>query len=173
MSIVRKAVALAFACLVLALADPAARAAGAADANEHVETRLVAAVTGVGERESVPLGLYFRLAPGWKIYWRSPGDAGFPPRVDWTGSKNLENVETEWPAPKRFSIFGLETLGYTDEVVLPLTATLTRPGRARSAVHRHSAAAGAGPGPGWGFRNSRSSGADSRVTHIIRVKSLR
>src|SRR3546814_10732585 len=29
-----------------------------------------------------------------------------------------------------FSIFGLETLGYTDEVVLPLTATLTRPGEA-------------------------------------------
>ena len=29
------------------------------------------------------------LAPGWKTYWRSPGDAGIPPRFDWSGSKNV------------------------------------------------------------------------------------
>jgi suppressor for copper-sensitivity B len=28
------------------------------------------------------LGLEFDLAPGWKIYWRSPGAAGYSPTID-------------------------------------------------------------------------------------------
>jgi len=60
----------------------------------------------------------------WKVYWRSPGDAGFPPSADWTGSANLAAAEISWPAPERFSVLGLETLGYKHEVVLPLQATL-------------------------------------------------
>ena len=31
------------------------------------------------------LGLQFRLQPGWKTYWRAPGDAGLPATIDWSG----------------------------------------------------------------------------------------
>lgn len=96
---------------------------------EHTQVRLIAATTGTGSAASVPLGLHFRMAKGWKIYWRSPGDAGFPPRSDWTGSRNLASATIAWPAPKRFSVLGFETLGYYDEVVLPITATVTEPGK--------------------------------------------
>ena len=96
--------------------------------NEHVEMRLVSAVQAVGEHETLPLGLQFRMKPGWKLYWRSPGDAGFPPRPIWSGSENISDVHIDWPAPTRFSISELETLGYTEEVVLPLTARLERSG---------------------------------------------
>ena len=96
--------------------------------NEHVEMRLISAVQAVGERELLPLGLQFRMKPGWKLYWRSPGDAGFPPRPIWIGSENISDVHINWPAPTRFSIFELETLGYTNEVVLPLTARVKRSG---------------------------------------------
>ena len=96
--------------------------------NEHVEMRLISAVQAVGERETLPLGLQFRMQPGWKLYWRSPGDAGFPPRPDWSDSENVSDVHIDWPAPTRFSIFKLETLGYTVEVVLPLTARVKRSG---------------------------------------------
>ena len=60
--------------------------------NEHVEMRLVSAVQAVGERETLPLGLQFRMKPGWKLYWRSPGDAGFPPRPIWSGWRSLHNL---------------------------------------------------------------------------------
>ena len=25
-------------------------------------------------------GIYFKLEPGWHVYWKNPGDAGLPPR---------------------------------------------------------------------------------------------
>ncbi len=46
------------------------------------EVRLVSAVSAMGDLEALPLGLEFRLAPGWKIYWRTPGEAGLPPTLD-------------------------------------------------------------------------------------------
>ena len=33
--------------------------------------------------ETIRAGLQFELQPGWKIYWRAPGDAGYPPKIDW------------------------------------------------------------------------------------------
>ena len=90
--------------------------------------RLVAATDAVGESDTIQLGLQFRMKPGWKIYWRSPGDAGFPPQPDWSGSDNLSGAEISWPAPVRFSVLGLETLGYHDEVVLPVLVRLARRG---------------------------------------------
>ena len=70
------------------------------------------------------MGLVFKLKPGWKIYWRSPGDAGYPPAIDWKGSDNLNDVVISWPGPHRFAVSGLETMGYKDEVVLPIIALL-------------------------------------------------
>ncbi len=114
---------------IAALPRVAVAMAGNWDSNEQVKVRIVSAVAAVGDRETIPLGLQFQLQPGWKIYWRSPGDAGFPPAPRWKGSGNLKDAQLTWPAPKRFSILGLETLGYKDEVVLPLTASVTVPGQ--------------------------------------------
>ena len=83
------------------------------------------------------LGLQFELEPGWKIYWRSPGEAGYPPVVDWSASENLAEARIAWPVPHRFSLFGFETFGYSDAVVLPIDARAERPDapvRIRAAV---------------------------------------
>ena len=96
---------------------------------EQTAVRLLAATQGTGDAASVVVGLHFRLEQGWKIYWRSPGDAGFPPQLDWAASENLAFSRVAWPAPERFSIFGFESMGYKDEVVLPITATLSDRGR--------------------------------------------
>ena len=87
---------------------------------EQVAVRLVSAFSSTGSGTTVPLGLQFKLKPGWKIYWRSPGDAGLPPKVTWDRSENVKDLIIGWPAPKRFSVLGLETLGYLDEVILPV-----------------------------------------------------
>lgn len=75
--------------------------------------RLLAA--GAGEA-----GVEIRLARGWKTYWRYPGDAGIPPRFDWSGSENLARVEVSWPAPERLPEEGGVSIGYRDGVMFPL-----------------------------------------------------
>ena len=127
----RRGAALGF--LLLALSPFAAGEALAAASpwwtNEHGAVRLIAETDAVGAERELRLGIHFRMNEGWKIYWRSPGDAGFPPHPDWTGSRNLDGAALSWPAPERFSVIGLETLGYSDEVVLPVSATLVEAGR--------------------------------------------
>ena len=64
--------------------------------------------------------LRITLNPGWKTYWRAPGDAGIPPLLDWSGSGNLESAEVTWPTPEVFSQNGMRSIGYTEELVLPV-----------------------------------------------------
>ena len=120
---------LAGASAAIAATDPGASAWYETDQGK---VRLIAASTAVGDGAAVQLGLEFRLAPGWKVYWRSPGDAGLPPTLDWAGSANLAGAEISWPAPRRFSAYGLETIGYEDAVVLPIAAHLAEPGKTLS-----------------------------------------
>lgn len=73
--------------------------------------------------------LDLRLAPGWKTYWRSPGDAGIPPSFDWSGSENVRSVRLHWPAPNVFQVNGMQTIGYHDRLVLPVEVTPEDPAR--------------------------------------------
>ncbi|MTH76573.1 protein-disulfide reductase DsbD domain-containing protein [Paracoccus aestuariivivens] len=61
-----------------------------------------------------------RLEPGWKTYWRSPGDAGVPPHFDWQGSQNIGAVKLLWPRPEAIESGGERTLGYHDTLILPI-----------------------------------------------------
>lgn len=65
-------------------------------------------------------GLHLAMENGWKTYWRSPGEAGVAPVFDWSGSRNLREVEIFWPRPEAFESFGLRAIGYSGEVVLPV-----------------------------------------------------
>jgi suppressor for copper-sensitivity B len=103
-------------------------AAGPWASEQAVRARLVAATDAVGQDRELHAGLQVSLDEGWETYWRSPGDAGAPPRADWSGSRNVGAVDWRWPAPTRFTLFGLETYGYRGEVVFPLTIHLERPG---------------------------------------------
>ena len=50
------------------------------------------------------LGLEYELKEGWKTYWQSPGEGGFPQEINWQNSKNISSVEVLWPIPKYFEI---------------------------------------------------------------------
>lgn len=65
-------------------------------------------------------GIKITLAPGWKTYWRAPGDGGIPTSASWAGSRNLADVRVHWPRPQVFRTFGLRSVGYADQVVLPV-----------------------------------------------------
>ena len=77
---------------------------------------------------TISAGLDLVLEEGWKTYWRSPGEVGLPPQIDWSGSENVADVEVLWPAPTRFTAFGIENFGYGDEVVIPLQVQLEQQG---------------------------------------------
>lgn len=73
-------------------------------------------------------GLHLSLKPGWKTYWRSPGDAGIPPSFHWEGL-NGQKVQVEWPSPKVFWQSSMRSIGYENDVVLPLRISGLKPGQ--------------------------------------------
>src|SRR6267142_691691 len=84
----------------------------------HSAVRLLA-----GSRSGAVLlgGIAIQLQPGWKTYWRNPGDSGVPPRFDFSKSDNVEAVTILWPAPMKFDDgAGGHSLGYKQQIVLPL-----------------------------------------------------
>jgi DsbC/DsbD-like thiol-disulfide interchange protein len=86
--------------------------------DDHSAVRLLA-----GSRSGAVLlgGIAFQLQPGWKTYWRTPGDSGVPPRFDFSKSENVEAVTVLWPAPMKFDDgAGGTSLGYKAQIVLPL-----------------------------------------------------
>jgi suppressor for copper-sensitivity B len=121
--------ALAAAALIGGGLAPAHAAASPWIGDAHAAARLVSASETTGSAQHLATGIEIHLAPGWHTYWRSPGDAGVAPRLDWRGSQNLARATVAWPAPQRFSLQGLDTIGYDGDVVLPVTMTLARPGQ--------------------------------------------
>ncbi len=101
--------------------------------NEAVSLRLLSAVTATGQLKSLPLGLQAELQEGWKIYWRSPGDAGLPPELSIKEGQNKTrnaplSLDMRFPVPERFSLLGLDSYGYSDEVIFPVFVSGHKPG---------------------------------------------
>jgi suppressor for copper-sensitivity B len=113
----------------LGLCAPARAVTGAWGTSEHVQARLLAAVTGTGDIATVPGGLEIKLEGDWKTYWRSPGDAGLPPTLDWNGSQNLASATLLYPKPERINVLGIQTFGYKHDVVFPLDLKVGDKGR--------------------------------------------
>lgn len=68
------------------------------------------------------------LKPGWKTYWRDPGDAGVPPYIDVAASINIAGAAFDFPAPQRHDEGDFKWAGYDFPVALPVTFTLKAPG---------------------------------------------
>ncbi|WP_242509637.1 protein-disulfide reductase DsbD domain-containing protein, partial [Rhodovulum imhoffii] len=121
-------------CIAVAMAGilgggRALAASSAPAASDMVSARLLTAENGVAPGAStVSAALEISLTQGWKTYWRTPGEVGLPPRIEWSGSRNVAGAEILWPAPDRFTAFGIENFGYSGETVLPLRVNLENPG---------------------------------------------
>jgi DsbC/DsbD-like thiol-disulfide interchange protein len=90
--------------------------------------RLVAAEPAPGASE-IRAALLVELKPGWKTYWRDPGDAGVPPQFNLVGGSNVSAARMEFPAPERFEEGASKTIGYQQPVAFPLTFSLQSPGQ--------------------------------------------
>ena len=91
------------------------------------QVRLISPLTHNDNQSQIHIGLEYQLQEGWKTYWQSPGDGGFPQEITWKNSKNLKKLEIKWPTPKEFDILGIKSIGYTDHVIFPLKLQLQDP----------------------------------------------
>lgn len=82
--------------------------------NSHAEVRLRSA----SHNDNQQLLLDIRLQPGWKTYWRTPGEGGVAPEIRWQTPE--VKAQWFWPAPERFDVSGLTTQGYKGDITLPI-----------------------------------------------------
>src|SRR5687768_9317836 len=74
-------------------------------------------------------GVEIKLQPGWKTYWRYPGDSGVPPQFDFAGSENLGSAEVLYPAPHSFKDGAGTSIGYKETVIFPVRVTPRDPSK--------------------------------------------
>ena len=84
---------------------------------------LITDTDAIAPGQAFQAALRLRLAPGWHVYWRNPGDAGIAPELAFTLPAGAAAGDIMWPAPLRLPEGSLVTYGYTGDVVLPVTLT--------------------------------------------------
>jgi DsbC/DsbD-like thiol-disulfide interchange protein len=108
-------------------------------ADEHVRVELISEQDAIVPGRRVELGIRFDLQEGWHTYWVNPGDAGEPPRIDWTLPTGFEAGSIQWPYPTRLATPPFADYGYEHQVLLPATvrapATLTVGGSEKLAAN--------------------------------------
>lgn len=67
-------------------------------------------------------GVLIELEPGWKTYWRMPGEAGIPPVFTWASSAPAE-IEVSFPVPARYADQSGEAVGYETSALFPVAVT--------------------------------------------------
>jgi DsbC/DsbD-like thiol-disulfide interchange protein len=106
-------------CLVPAVA--AGADASAWDNDLRSSVRLIRAAGATESGATIfRAGVEVKLQPGWKTYWRYPGDSGVPPTFDFSASENVGSATVLWPAPVRFSDGNGHSIGYKGSVIFPL-----------------------------------------------------
>jgi DsbC/DsbD-like thiol-disulfide interchange protein len=115
--------------LVLAIGLVNARAADASawDGDARSAVRIIAGTPISSDGTKLRAGVEVRLAPGWKTYWRYPGDSGVPPRFDFAQSSNVQSATLRWPSPHRFGDANGQSIGYEDSVIFPVEVVAKDP----------------------------------------------
>jgi DsbC/DsbD-like thiol-disulfide interchange protein len=103
----------------LAGGRPALADSSSADA-PHVHVQLVFPDDELYPGGNNVIGLYFKLEPGWHVYWKNAGDSGEPPRIRWTLPEGVTAGPIVFPAPKRLPLGPLMDFGYENEVLFPM-----------------------------------------------------
>jgi DsbC/DsbD-like thiol-disulfide interchange protein len=109
----------AFFVFMLALPSQAVETNASPWAQSHnTSMRLIA---GSPHKDKIlRAGIEIKLAPNFKTYWRTPGESGVAPVVNFEGSQNLKSAEVLFPAPSIFREKSGTTIGYKDHVTWPI-----------------------------------------------------
>ena len=114
-------------CLVAGSALTAQAAVSSWVMSEGGKMRMAALPNGTGKVTAI---IEIEPAPGWKTYWRAPGDAGLPPQIDLSQDRNLKLIKVSYPAPEIGHDEGGRFLGYRKPVSLVLELERPNPAEA-------------------------------------------
>jgi thiol:disulfide interchange protein DsbD len=112
-------------CCLLAPSLHASAVSNSAD-GPHVHVQLLIPVSGFNRGATADAGFYFKLEPGWHIYWKNAGDAGEPPHIQWTLPEGIAAGAIQFPVPSRLPLGPLMDFGYENEVLFPLTLNVAK-----------------------------------------------
>lgn len=87
---------------------------------DHPPVQVKLSLTGERDGTTANALLQVELDEGWKTYWRSPGEGGIPPQLDWSDATGIRTIDWFWPKPARYTIQGIDTVGYTGSLNFPL-----------------------------------------------------
>jgi thiol:disulfide interchange protein len=125
---------LIFAILFLLVAGKLALAASSSADAAHLHVQLVVPSASLTSGGSAEAGLYFKLEPGWHVYWKNAGDSGEPPRMKWTLPDGITAGPIQFPVPKRLPLGPLMDFGYEDEVLFPFQLNVAANAKSRPAI---------------------------------------
>lgn len=110
---------------LIAAATGAGAATGPWQENPQSKVRLISPYAVAPAAGGLRLGLELTVIPGWHVYWKNSGDAGFPPAIDFSPTAEVARAELLWPAPSRYELAGgLVAYGYEEHVVYPVRMRL-------------------------------------------------
>ncbi|WP_062227501.1 protein-disulfide reductase DsbD domain-containing protein [Aureimonas frigidaquae] len=119
-----------FAALLFALVCAPAHAAGGPNAAVATtpEVTLRLAVRKPDAQGRLEGAVVIDLAPGWKTYWLGPGEAGLPPRLDFSASRGLSAPPViSMPVPHRTDVGGVDSIVYTQPMAIAFTTAVAQP----------------------------------------------
>lgn len=119
---------LLFLCFIVSLVFSMPKALCLFEINQNLsQGRLLVGQTDHPTSDVLWAGLEIKMKPGWKTYWRSPGAAGYPLKINWLVLENVSDVSLSWPTPSKFETFGFTANGYKEHVIFPLKLRLKDP----------------------------------------------
>src|SRR5579871_2486742 len=92
----------------------------------HLQVRLVVPSQTLVQGRAAQAGLYFKLEPGWHVYWQNAGDSGEPPHIRWALPEGITASPLEFPVPKRLPLGPLMDFGYENEVLFPFSLDVAK-----------------------------------------------
>jgi len=87
--------------------------------NNEGQMRLISA--GYDDQGKIISGLEIKLKDGWDTYWANSGDAGMVPDIQYAATPNVKASQNFFPAPHRSIYYDLESWGYRNHVILPIS----------------------------------------------------
>jgi thiol:disulfide interchange protein DsbD len=106
--------------ILLAVLLPLHGRAQATASAPHLTVQLVVPPAQIYPGQSFTAGLYFKLAPGWHVYWINAGDSGEPPAIHWSLPSGITPGPMQFPAPQRLPLGPLMDFGYENQVLFPI-----------------------------------------------------
>ena len=119
-------IAVATLLLAAGLVAPPPRATNARppEIGGKVSAELRSDVSSIQPGKPFTLGVRFKIAPKWHIYWKNPGDSGISTEVKFDLPPGFKVDELRFPTPRVLRLPGQITCyGYEGEVMLLATVT--------------------------------------------------